>query len=248
MRLIRSTRRGRGTSSLKMTANPLLSRERALVLPSGELSRNRLSAGNHGLRRAVTQIGRVQFLSRWKSLISPLEPRRALRLLLAHAPHILIGSWLLSRQVEGHLQWSGEWPFPRVLKERTGRIVSSGALIGGGVHIEVGSEGVLELGGGVFLNRGCTIICRQRVSIGAGTRLAWNVSVMDADEHQHPLVHTGQTPVTIGGGAWIGAHAVVLKGTDIGDRAVVGAGAVVTRDIPADALAAGVPARVIRTL
>jgi acetyltransferase-like isoleucine patch superfamily enzyme len=158
----------------------------------------------------------------------------------------VIGSWVLSRQVEGHLQWSGEWPFPRVRKERSGRILSSGALIGGGVHIEVGPEGVLELGSGVFVNRGCTIICRQRVSIGDRARLAWSVSVMDSDEHQHPLLRAGQTPVTIGGGAWIGAGVIVLKGTNIGDRAVVGAGAVVTRDIPADTLSAGVPARVLR--
>ena len=187
-------------------------------------------------------------LSRAKSPIWPVDPRRALRLLLSHAPHIVIGSWLLSRHVEGHIQWSGEWPFPRLVKERSGRIVSSGALLGGGVHIEVGSEGVLELGSGVFVNRGCTIICRQRVSIGDGTRLAWNVSVLDSDEHQHPLVRGGEMPVMIGSGAWIGAEVIVLKGTNIGNRAVVGAGAVVTRDIPADALAAGVPARVLRTL
>jgi len=167
--------------------------------------------------------------------------------MLSHAPHIVLGSWLLSRNVEGYLLWSGEWPFPRIRTERAARIISHGALIGGGVHVEIGSDGVLELGSGAFINRGSTIICREHVRIGAGTRLAWNVSVMDSDEHEHPLVRARTAAVTIGNGAWIGAQVVVLKGTRIGDRAVVGAGAVVTHDIPADTLAVGTPARVVRT-
>ena len=57
-----------------------------------------------------------------------------------------------------------------------------------------------------------------------------------------------EATVTIGNGVWIGARAIILPGVTIGDRALVAAGAVVTRDVPADTLVGGNPARVIREL
>jgi len=68
---------------------------------------------------------------------------------------------------------------------------------------------------------------------------------------RHPKRRAGTprtAPVRIGAGAWIGAQATILPGVTIGEGAVVGAGSVVTRDIPPNVTAAGVPARVIRSL
>ena len=78
--------------------------------------------------------------------------------------------------------------------------------------------------------------------------MSWDALVLDTD--YHPLSIGGEerpyrAPVTIGNGVWIGTRCVVTKGVTIGDGAVIAAGSIVTRDIPARCLAAGVPARVI---
>ena len=55
-------------------------------------------------------------------------------------------------------------------------------------------------------------------------------------------------PIVVGKDVWIGAHATILKGVTIGDGAIIAAGAVVTRDVPPNTIAAGVPARVVKTI
>jgi acetyltransferase-like isoleucine patch superfamily enzyme len=69
---------------------------------------------------------------------------------------------------------------------------------------------------------------------------------MDTDQHELPNGELVAKPVTISDRAWIGARAIILKGVTIGEDAVIGAGSVVTTDVPARAVAAGVPARVLR--
>ena len=71
-----------------------------------------------------------------------------------------------------------------------------------------------------------------------------------ADERRSGVTFTADNvlPVTIGNDVWIGHGAVILKGVRIGDRSVVGARAVVTRDVPADTVVAGNPARVVKSL
>jgi len=109
---------------------------------------------------------------------------------------------------------------------------------------------------GVGLN-GASITARSRtIRIGENTMLAPNVVVVDSDFHcpwppearrtSPGLEHDAD--VTIGRNVWIGMRAIVLKGATIGDGAVIAAGSVVTGDIPANTLAAGVPARVVRAL
>lgn len=84
------------------------------------------------------------------------------------------------------------------------------------------------------------------VEIGAGCNIAWNVCIMDRDYHKFNSDAESIKPVKIGDNVWIGCGCLVLKGVTIGDGAVVAAGSVVTRDVPAACLAAGNPARVIK--
>ena len=89
------------------------------------------------------------------------------------------------------------------------------------------------------------------VTIGEGTMLAAGAYLTDADWHDlyDRTQAIGQTaPIVLGNNVWIGDGATVCKGIHIGDNAVIGAGSVVTRDIPANVIAAGNPAQVIREL
>jgi acetyltransferase-like isoleucine patch superfamily enzyme len=117
------------------------------------------------------------------------------------------------------------------------------------VDFGAGSRGRLEIGDDVFLNRGVTIYAAELVQIGDHTRIADHASVHDTDFHQ---VQEGATvrvaPVRIGRNVWIGRNAIVLPGVTIGDHAVVAAGSIVVRDVPARALVAGNPATVRREL
>lgn len=105
----------------------------------------------------------------------------------------------------------------------------------------------VEMGMNVWIGPGATlgamggIVLEDRVRISQGAF----IETGDLDLTQElPYPHTAK-PIHIGAGVWIGANATVLGGVTIGRQAVVAAGSVVTKDVPADAIVAGVPARVI---
>ena len=108
---------------------------------------------------------------------------------------------------------------------------------------------------GVSLN-GTSILARSKtVRIGKGTMVAANVVIMDSDFHAvWPPENRPQNPaendadVNIGENVWLGIKSIILKGVTIGDNSVIAAGSIVTKDIPANVLAGGSPARVIRKL
>ncbi|MFH1804460.1 MAG: sugar O-acetyltransferase [Pseudomonadota bacterium] len=110
-----------------------------------------------------------------------------------------------------------------------------------GIHI--------TLGAGVFINTGCVILDSAPVMIGDGTMLGPHVQIYCAQHHKNAdLRKKGleiAMPVTIGKNVWIGGAAVILAGIHIGDDAIVGAGAVVTKDVPAGVTVVGNPARVV---
>ena len=112
--------------------------------------------------------------------------------------------------------------------------------------------GQLKIGARVIFGHHCTIGCKEHIEIGDDCLLAEMVSIRDHDHNfartDIPIRAQGATsaPVKIGRDVWLGAKVTVLKGVTIGDGAIVGANAVVTRDIPAGAIAVGVPARVVK--
>ncbi len=116
--------------------------------------------------------------------------------------------------------------------------------------IEAG--GRLEIGARTIFGHHGTLASRALLIIGEDCLIAEFVSIRDHDHCfdslEIPVREQGETvaPVRIGRNVWIGAKATITKGVTIGDHAIIGANAVVTRDIPAHAIAGGVPARVIR--
>lgn len=117
-------------------------------------------------------------------------------------------------------------------------------------YLQGGSEGV-RLGDGVEVNNHTIINGTGGVTIGARTLIGPGVRIISYQHrfdgrrpvHEQP---SDRLPITIGLDVWIGANAVILAGVTVGEGAVIGAGAVVTKDVPAWAVAVGVPARVVR--
>jgi maltose O-acetyltransferase len=111
-------------------------------------------------------------------------------------------------------------------------------------------SGRIEIGNHTFINYGTSIAARASVKIGSYCHLGHYTFVMDNDQHD-VVKHTElpqSDPVIIEDHVWIGSKAVILTGVHIGSRAVIGAGSIVTKDIPPRCVAAGNPARVIRYL
>lgn len=118
------------------------------------------------------------------------------------------------------------------------------------LHLETRESGSISIGDQAVISRGVHIVAFSGVSIGAGSMIGEYASIRDAN-HRHgtarPLRDAGHNSraISIGRDVWIGRGAIVLPGVRIGDRAVVGANAVVTRDVAVGSVVAGVPARPI---
>ena len=134
----------------------------------------------------------------------------------------------------------------RLLVEKNASIFVNGNFrIYSGSDIRVLGNGKLYLGDG-FCNNGVQIVCKSNIKIGNGCAIARDVIIRDWDAHNFGLTQKGSCPITIGKHVWIGTRAIILKGVSIGDGAVIGAGSVVTKNIPKNCLAVGVPAKVIK--
>ncbi len=113
-----------------------------------------------------------------------------------------------------------------------------------GADVQLFAGATLILGDG-FINSDCKIRCHQSISIGDGCAISHDFTVMDSNAHMLNGSR-GTAPVVIGDHVWIGTRVTVLPGVVIGDGAVVAAGTLVTKDVPAGALVGGVPAKIIR--
>jgi acetyltransferase-like isoleucine patch superfamily enzyme len=150
------------------------------------------------------------------------------------------------------------WPLEGNVLEalREGRLeVGEGALFEPGVWITAPAPARVRIGAGTFLNRNVMVASQELVEIGAHCMLANGCFVSDAshrfDDLERPITWQGfesKGPTRIGENCWLGVGVVVTSGVTIGERCVIGANSVVTRDIPPYSIAAGAPARVLRTI
>ncbi len=122
--------------------------------------------------------------------------------------------------------------------------------VGRGSLVWILSGGELILSGLSYTAGNNMLICKERIEIRENCSIAFGVVISDHDFHKtytNGKENRETAPVLIKEGVWIGAHAKILKGVTIGEYAIVGAGAVVTRDVPARSMVAGNPAKVIKT-
>lgn len=108
----------------------------------------------------------------------------------------------------------------------------------------------ISIGKNVFFNTGCTFQDRGGITIGDGTQIGQNVVLSTLNHGIAPEKRntTYPFPIVIGKNVWIGANATVVPGVTVGDNAIIAAGAVVTKDVPTNAIVAGVPAKVIKMI
>jgi maltose O-acetyltransferase len=159
----------------------------------------------------------------------------------------------LQAELEATQQWLARYnaalakstPERRTLLLERLAAVGEGAVIRPPFHCDYGFN--ISLGAGVFLNFSCVILDVVTVTIGDRTQIGPAVQILTAEHPRNPAsrgsgLEFGR-PIQIGRNVWIGGGAIILPGVSIGDDALIGAGSVVTRDVPAGATAFGNPAR-----
>ena len=136
----------------------------------------------------------------------------------------------------------------QVVKELFGK--SENAWVNPPFYCDYGTH--IEAGKNLSVNYKCTIIDVAKVTIGENCQLAANVAIYTAGHPVYPVTRNSGyeygKAVTIGDNVWIGGNSVICPGVTIASNTVIGAGSVVTRDIPAWSVAAGNPCRVIRAI
>ncbi|MBG0832425.1 sugar O-acetyltransferase [Planomonospora sp. ID67723] len=136
-----------------------------------------------------------------------------------------------------------------VLEELLGSIAPD-AHIRPPLYVDYGSH--VTVGSGTFANYGLTALDVAPITIGDDVQIGPNVQLLtpthplDPDQRRNKL--EAAAPIVIGDNVWLGGGAIVLAGVAIGADSVIGAGSVVTRDIPSGVVAVGTPARVVRDL
>ncbi len=133
--------------------------------------------------------------------------------------------------------------------------VGEHALFEPGVWLTAPAPARITIGGGTFLNLGVMVAAAELVAIGDHCMFANGCFVTDADhrfdDRDRPVPWQGFTsggPTRVGDNVWCGANVVITAGVTVGERCVIGANSVVTHDLPAFSVAAGAPARVLRTI
>jgi acetyltransferase-like isoleucine patch superfamily enzyme len=159
--------------------------------------------------------------------------------------------WLLMRR-----RAFARWPIEGNVLEllRDGRLdVGAGVLFEPGVWITGPEQARIRIGEGTFLNRNVMVAAVELVEIGANCMFANGCFITDGnhrfDDPELPVPWQGFTtkgPTRVGDNVWCGANVVITSGVTVGQRCVIGANSVVTQDLPAFSIAAGIPAKVIK--
>lgn len=143
-------------------------------------------------------------------------------------------------------KWSG---FNFNMMKKSQIILNGESKIGLNSALTLEESAILEIGNNSYIGAQAHIRIAKRVKIGNNTAISWKVTIMDSDFHNFSINNIEQVKtdeVIIGNNVWIGNNVLILKGVEIGDDAIIGAGSVVTKDVEANTAVAGNPIRVIK--
>lgn len=149
------------------------------------------------------------------------------------------------------------WAIPKFKSWRAGGTLDIAELtyrLGEGVIVKASDGGTVKIGKQVTLRRFVTIHAFERIEIGDFSRITEMVTMRDHNHFSELDGAPGEkkgfqcAPIIIGRNVWVGNKATIMPGVTIGDNSIIGANAVVTKSIPANSIAVGVPAKVIKTL
>ena len=160
-------------------------------------------------------------------------------------------------EISGYLNFNRQWDDKRMWKNKmVGSLyVAENAVLEvdafdvyAGSRINVNQGAKLTLGSG-YMNHDCAMDCFDSITVGHHVVISERVVLRDSDNHsiKDSEKATVSAPIVIKDHVWIGMNAIVLKGVTIGEGAIVAAGSVVNKDVPAHCLVAGVPAKVVKT-
>lgn len=202
--------------------------------------------GTHRLNLAVTLNAWWQFKSKQLRIHPKVHSRFLRHCKLAGTGVLTIGSrWENGRFYDSEF----------ILGKQSTLILNGTMNVFTGHHVVVNDGATLELGSG-YINTHVSIDCFDKIKIGHNVAIAKGVTIRDSDNHQivsqtidqqspekNPVTHS---PIIIGDHVWIGINSLILAGVTIGDNAVIAAGSVVTKDVPANTLVGGVPAKTLK--
>ena len=156
---------------------------------------------------------------------------------------------LAVKQAQDVFKFNRTMPFTPEYEERMKRIFPD---MGEGSRVMAPLTGVrfheVKIGNNVIVMNGCLMMAAGGITIGDETQIAANVQLISNNHDLDDRNVITCKPINIGKRVWIGAGATILPGVTIGDNSVVGAGSVVTKDVPADTIVAGNPAKFIKKI
>jgi acetyltransferase-like isoleucine patch superfamily enzyme len=144
--------------------------------------------------------------------------------------------------------WTRRNPFHSILfiGRNATVTVNKGFSIYSNARVYVHHDSVLSLGSG-YINNNFNLNCFERIEIGNDVAIAECVTIRDSDNHDIlNSKHSKTKPIKIGNNVWIGMHVIILKGVTIGDGAVIAAGSLINKNVPAKCLVGGVPAKILK--
>jgi acetyltransferase-like isoleucine patch superfamily enzyme len=162
---------------------------------------------------------------------------------------LLIRCRLAGVQVDDYVLCSGG--LPRLTTAGSVRFGRGANFRSATVRSEVGAElgARLDIGADTFVNQGVSLVAHRSITIGAGCRIGELCAIFDTNHHElEPGSGVRAAAVVLSDNVWLGRGVIVLPGVTMGANSVAAAGSVVTRDVPADVLVGGNPARILRRL